>query len=615
MAQPQIDINNLPPDVRPYAQSLLKQMEQGDFSGFHTLTRYDYEWQPVGIRQFIEDEEYLGSVCANIHERWKIELDQIFNPANQITTAVFTGAIGVGKTTIAMICMAYVAYNLCCLRDPQSFYGLLPGSKIVLGIFNVTLTKASTGYNLLKYYLDSSPWFKQHCPRRTRPDEPIFFPDKKLSIELGSLATHALGENMFGFTMDEADFYKKTADPTEKSQAHQLFSQARTRIFSRYVQYGGTVPGLVVLLSSRRTEAHFLEQLMEDIKKDEKLRKSTHIVSFALWETKDASRFCGKTFDVLVGDDKMSSRILEEEEIVPAQYEIVKVPIEFEDPFRLDIDIALRDVAGISCAGSWNFFSDRVALTACVNHDRSSPFKVDEIHTLTLGSGNKIQDYIDIRALCDIQRSKWTPLLDTGVPRFAHIDIGLTGEALGIAIGHAVPKDDGSVGVNYDLLMRVKGRPNHEVDLTAVVEFIIYLQEVGFGFSKVTYDSYQSRHSIQLLTSRRIVAGILSVDINCYTVFKSLIMTGKAEWYNYPPFMKELRELLRDVGQKEGEGVKTDMDRPRHPPGGSDDITDAAAAVAMHVTGLAKLKKSELGDEPIHLAQPILLMGDQGGIY
>ena len=314
---------------------------------------------------------------------------------------------------------------------------------------------------------------------------------------------------------------------------------------------------------------------------------------------------------MLVGDDKVSSRILEPDEISPAGYQVVRVPTEHQDPFRLDVDIALRDVAGVSTAASYSFF-DPVTIRAAVDPTRESPFLVDQINTLTLGSGNKIQDYMDVRRICDIQRSSWMPLLDPGTPRYAHVDIGLTGERTGIAIGHAVPYEDGGIGVCYDFLIGIQGRTGAEVDLTAVVEWILYLREIGYNMSMVTYDSYQSRHSIQLLTTHKVVSGIQSVDINCYTVLKSMMATGRCEMYPYEPVVKELLELRRDTGPAENAGMIVDMDRPHHPPGGNDDVADAMAAVAMHVAGLSKIKASELGDEALVSTQPLIMIGNRG---
>jgi hypothetical protein len=37
-----------------------------------------------------------------------------------------TGAIGIGKTTIASIILPYMCHWVLCLKDPQKFFGLCP---------------------------------------------------------------------------------------------------------------------------------------------------------------------------------------------------------------------------------------------------------------------------------------------------------------------------------------------------------------------------------------------------------------------------------------------------------------------------------------------------------
>jgi len=115
--------------------------------------------------------------------------------------------------------------------------------------------------------------------------------------------------------------------------------------------------------------------------------------------------------------------------------------------------------------------------------------------------------------------------------------------------------------------------------------------------SKVSYDSYQSMHSIQVLSSRKQMAGIQSITLEAYTVLKSLIHTGKCSYPNYGPALKELVQIRKSA---------KDKDRPHHPPQGTDDLCDAMAGVAMLVGGLDKTKKSEVGTT-VATSMPIIL--------
>ena len=57
-------------------------------------------------------------------------------------TLIFTGAIGLGKSTIAVICLLYLLYRLLCLKDPYLFYGLQPIDKITVSFLNITIENA-----------------------------------------------------------------------------------------------------------------------------------------------------------------------------------------------------------------------------------------------------------------------------------------------------------------------------------------------------------------------------------------------------------------------------------------------------------------------------------------
>ena len=172
----------------------------------------------VSPREFVEDPYYLGKLVGDIHENWKRELSFVLDPANGITEWILRGSIGCGKSTAAAIAQCYKIYVLTLLADPAAFYDLLPGSSLVFGVFSITLRKADRSYELMKDYLDDCPYFRDYHPRLQRPDNPIEIPDKNIRIEQGSLSEHALSENMFSFTLDEANFFKKIRDPAAREE-------------------------------------------------------------------------------------------------------------------------------------------------------------------------------------------------------------------------------------------------------------------------------------------------------------------------------------------------------------------------------------------------------------
>jgi hypothetical protein len=503
-----------------------------------------------------------------------------------------TGAIGVGKTTVSTIAQVYKIYQLSCLISPQEYYGLNPGDRIVFAIFNITLKKGESGYDLLRYYVENSPYFRERSPSCKRPKDPIWFPKKNVAVVLGSLSTHALGEHVLGFAMDEANFFKSRVDVGGETRAHAIYEQAYTRLVSRYMQQDGKVPGLVCLLSSRKTQSAFLEEQIA--KAERQTNKTMHVSSFALWDIKN-SMLCGRTFPVLIGDDKMSSRVMEEDEVLPGGYDGIEVPIEFRDRFEWDVDDSLRDIAGIATVGSFHFFPRREFLEQAMDDSLLHPFNVETVDTLGLKLSNDLTEYMNERALFRVQNSMWVPIQDPGIPRYVHVDIGLTNDALGLAVGHR-KIENGHISVVFDLVLRVKAPFGDEVHLNKIISFFKFLRSRGMPLAQITYDSFQSRHSIQDLILAGFNADTHSVSLDDYNTLKDLLTQGRCKFYRYEPLLTELRELRKDP-----EGAK----RPNHPSGGSDDMADAVAAVAA---ACYKAEKSTITDSAY---KPIFAMGSK----
>src|SRR5690606_30748281 len=89
--------------------------------------------------------------------------------------------------------------------------------------------------------------------------------------------------------------------------------------------------------------------------------------------------------------------------------------------------------------------------------------------------------------------------------------------AAGIAMGHIsrMIDQDGELKpyIHFDLLMRVKARPGSEIMLQDLREVLYTLRdERGFKIRMVTYDSFQSQSSVQILRKRKFKTDILSVD-------------------------------------------------------------------------------------------------------
>src|SRR5207248_8043001 len=90
---------------------------------------------PVDIQTFIESSEFLAYGDA-IYPAVMDVLREI--NSGRYVEAVLTGAIGTGKTTIALLTIAYQLHVLSCLRDPHAFFKLDPASSIIFAFKSVS---------------------------------------------------------------------------------------------------------------------------------------------------------------------------------------------------------------------------------------------------------------------------------------------------------------------------------------------------------------------------------------------------------------------------------------------------------------------------------------------
>lgn len=524
--------------------------------------------------QFLEDEYYLGKCVKNLSPRWKKEFVEIFSLTSSIVLVVLTGPIGNGKTTFGSICQVRKLYELSCLKDHVGFYKLLPGTRFIFGIYNLTLNKADDTTELVRTYVDTSPYFNEICPRLKRPNDPIFFPSLNLEISTGSLSSHALGDSLLSFLLDEANFFKKTSsadNPAEITRAHQLFNEAFSRLVSRFMRRGRT-PGLVIVISSKKFQTSFVDKMIKQIRMDPEMAKTAKVIEFPLWEAKDPADFSGETFSVLVGTEYWSSRVLELDEAVPRGAETVEVPIEYRPQFITDADLALRDIAGISTKGSSAFFPVKEKILQCIDDTRKHPFTMEEVSVpfLRTGEGAAVEDYMIDRMLVKIDRSQRMPLIRPGTKRNLHIDIAYKDECLGLAMAHPYQMLDGRLGVYVDLLLRVRPPIGGELDIGKTVKFINHLIAIGYRLDKVTFDQFQSRVPIQLLIQAGFKAEKLSLDLAHFIHLKTCFNEGRISIYPYKPLLEEFDHFMRSPDE---------TSRPRHEVGYYDDIIDALASV------------------------------------
>jgi hypothetical protein len=141
----------------------------------------EFDEMPASIEEFL-GPEYLN-IAKGVRAGVKAELIEIFGEeANgeriaKYRWAMFTGAIGIGKTTMASIILPYMCHWVLCLKDPQAYYELLPGSRIAFMQMSTSEPQAKeTVFGDIKARIDYSPWFQRNYPYDPKFTNQIRFP-------------------------------------------------------------------------------------------------------------------------------------------------------------------------------------------------------------------------------------------------------------------------------------------------------------------------------------------------------------------------------------------------------------------------------------------------------
>lgn len=528
----------------------------------------DYENTPVSITEFIESDEFLGRYFqGKMYPYWKEVLQDIYPTPfySPYWLVSFRGAIGLGKTTIACTGIAYDLYKLLQMSSPQKGFGLVPSTKILFAIFNVTMSLASDViWDQLTQMFMQSPYFSKLLgPLGTKKKgRDTLFP-KRIDFFLGSRIGHSLGRAVFEAVLDEANF------EILKGQMRKSFDSLLRRMESRFMGLGGGVPGKIWVISSETDKSSTINKIIEDYRKS----RGVKVVQEPIWVVKPHI-YSTNTFPVYKGSDtKPPATIVDSNKhLYEGEPEnIIQVPEEHHDAFEADIHEALRDLAGVSIGSSYRLFrlKDRLNKSMAV-----TPLFPETIQLDFDDDTDQISNYVNIKGY-------FKNPLSSGVPRFIHIDVGISGDRLGIAASyihsfkqrntrdiHTFEEIEESVPTMVtEWAIGIEPTPGKQVPLFKIRGFLQWLSQQGYPIGKITMDGFQSTDTIQQLKKMSYDAALLSMDKTSgpYVAFRNSVYEGRTSLPKHELLKKELLEL-----ELTPDGSKVD-----HPEQGSKDVADA----------------------------------------
>lgn len=565
------DLDNRVLVLRDLATDLAHSMEGREPKAL--LTRDQYKWRPVGVREFVTSEHFLNKA----KEVYPVVLDELEEMnSGKYYEIVLTGGIGSAKTTSALYTNAYQLYLLSCLHNPHALYDLDPSSEILL-VFQSITAKLSEGvdYTRFRSMIELSPYFREHFPHDKSLGSRLVFPNRIEVKPVSGSDTAAIGQNVMGGLIDELNYMalveksKQNRDKTVYDQALAVYNSISRRRKTRFMDQG-RVPGILCLVSSKRYPGQFTDQKEAEAKQEITETGSTGIYIYdkRIWDVKPGAH-TSKTFRMFIGDESRKPRILTDDEVTKPDDErlVMKIPLEYKPDFRRDPMGSLRDIAGVSTLALFPYFQSREDVAEMFGH-------YDSILS------HESTDFISPR-LSILPKKFWKP----EIPRWVHIDLSLSRDATGVSCGCCPGfaatgrgEDDYEMlpQIRLDFQLQVKPPPGGEILFHKIRSLIYSLREMGLNIKWVSFDSFQSIDMQQILRQQGFVTGEISMDTSTlpYEVLKTACYDHR------------VTAPVHEVCEKELVGLEMDPKAKKidHPPVGSKDVSDSMAGVCYGIT-------------------------------
>lgn len=536
--------------------------EDGDT--FHLRAAALLKSYPVSIREFVESPDFLDD--TSIYPANMDSLEALNNPdgwriGSTYVEAVLTGAIGTGKTTLALHSTLYQVYVLACLRNPHTLFGLSESSEIAFILQAPTERLAkSIGFNRIRELVQNSKCFKgPNAPDKRTIKSQLAFPNGVVIRPLTGSTTAALGANVMGGLIDELAFAEHVqnsmrtrglSDEFDQGELQYLTIQRRRK--SRFLKHG-RLPGLLCLVSSPQAPDDLMSRKLVEAEAD----STIYVHNKRLWDVRPGD-FSADRFRVFCGDENRAPRILGDKERVRKDEAPLmdEVPEEFRREFQADVDSALRDIAGRASTGVAPFMRNRKAVLECFTSESLLTTNAVDLTTTELELAR--------RSFKDVEHSRWV-----------HVDLALSRDSAGVVCGYiqSFREIDGILRpvIVVDFSLEVIPPEVGEINFSKIRSLIIGLRGRGLPIKWVSFDGFQSADSRQILSGEGFQTGLKSMDKTTqpYETLRECMYEGRLYAPPHTKLQKELVQLQFDVRRQ-----KID-----HPTKGSKDIADALAGV------------------------------------
>lgn len=613
---------------------------------------------PLSPANWIENEYFAGPLTRRMWPRLKAIFIDICD--RHIFEVVCGGAIGWGKSTLARALHLRSKYLLSCPARPHEAFArpLIETSPIVFLNMNVTADKAYSAYfSEFTALVDAVPYFREQFPRKPGLLHRLKFPRMIESGYAGASKTAAESENMIFCFLDEANLYdvversKRSEEGGRYDEARVVHGAARFRMMSRFMNPNdGSYPEAckLVTMCKETYKDSFVRQRIREIRADGldrdqvgpdgtvTRRASAIVLEYANWDLWEPELH-RKHFWIVTGTRQQPARIVVDkrrahdarqdaadmraagkpDDEIPEVIAVPEAGGEMRRAAEEDIDLFLRDMCGKPTDAINRFIQDRailygsvVAEGGAVNPGFDPRWAAGYVHPFTDETTDMQTDGValvevalaeQVKQIDQLTRREfmvWQPIRAPEAARFIHLDMGLSSDNAGLAMGCVgsmkavteISADGTPVStlrpmVWIDLVLKIRPPRNGQIPFSRIVLLVRRLRELGFRIARVTADGYQSAMFLQAMGELGIDNAVLSMDRTPepYLALRTGMREGRLAVYEYAPLVKELAELETINSRHVTNGKVVYTERVDHPPKGSKDAADAVTGVMWGV--------------------------------
>jgi hypothetical protein len=583
------------PVNRAEAIALADELEALEFSLVEAVEPSDWTEDPLPLAQFMAEhmnlplwelqrqdlETFLGSTVE--------DTKQLFSqtPPTPYNCGVLAYGKGSGKDLIASAMIVWFVHVLFCLRSPKEFLEHQPSEAIDILLASPTLRQTrNITFSKLKKRLKGWGWLKdklvalgissptRYLQRATEAADTIRLPHDINIYNVPLLGANAEGFNTLAFILSEfAGMESDTSAETATQVLNTFISSGKTRFNRAWKGFVASFPRSLNDPQEKIIEQHEVGMFPE-----------LFVVRRPTWEVHPFRRF--EDFKTDFERDPEGSW---------AKYGAR--PRAAVEAFFRSPELIVRHASGGDLGLFEKFFKDwgAIAIERMANRMPDPIAQRDSV-------GDAVLDAFGFPRLHPWVKGK------QGIDYYCHIDIGLSRDSSGLAVGHLKEMAGGLMPV-VDLAFRWK--PSHfanfgdilrhdwrrppgetytetvnaaEIDLNTVTDFAIWLQRgLGFNLEGVTCDGFNSAQLLQTLLQADIPVALHVVDKKDYDESKSVVYGRNLQYRCDRILHHELTKLEIRAG-------KVEAPRTRTSDGGKvDSHKDLADAFASVVARLCRM--------------------------